>query len=72
MNSRELTRFVILSVEPILQQYRPSSKQRGIDRKCRLAECVVAKECDFGIRDTQYTCITHIGHLLREGDTVLG
>ena len=72
MNSKQLTRYVILSVEPILHSQRPSAKKRGADRKLRLAECVIARERDLGANDTQFTCITHLGHLLREGDIALG
>ena len=72
MNSRQLTAFVVLSVEPILVESRPSSKKRGTNRKMRLAEVVVARERDFGVNDTQFTVITHLGNLLREGDFVQG
>lgn len=72
MNSRQLVRFIVLSIEPLIRESRPSAKKRGIDRKMRLAEVVIAKESDFGVRDVQYTCITHLGHILREGDIALG
>jgi nonsense-mediated mRNA decay protein 3 len=72
MHSRQLTRYIVLSLEPLLVNARPSAKIRGSDRKLRLAECVVARERDLGVNDTQFTCITHLGHLLREGDIVLG
>mmetsp|Transcript_10018 Transcript_10018/g.16755 ORF Transcript_10018/g.16755 Transcript_10018/m.16755 type:complete len:726 (+) Transcript_10018:51-2228(+) len=44
----------------------------GGDRKLRLAEVVVARERDMGVNDTQFTCLTHLGNLLKAGDTVLG
>ena len=72
MTSRDLVRFVVLSLEPILAAPRASAKRRGVDRKLRMAECVVARERDFGVTDTQFTCVTHLGHILKEGDTVLG
>jgi hypothetical protein len=76
MNSREMIKYVVLSVEPVIntQSQRPSAKRRvsGADRKSRLAEVVVAREADLGVNDTQFTCVTHLGHILREGDTVLG
>lgn len=70
MTSRQLTSFVVLSVEPILMESRPSSKKRGNNRKMRLAEVVVAREKDFGVNDTQFIVVTHLGNLLREGDLV--
>ena len=76
MNSREVIKYIVLSVEPILNttSMRPSNKKRGsgADRKVRLAEVIVARERDFGINDHQYTCTTHLGNILREGDVVLG
>lgn len=71
MTSRQLIRCVVLSLTPILAPTRPSSKQRGRDRRLRLCECVVAREKDFGVNDTQFTCISHLGHVLKEGDVVL-
>lgn len=38
----------------------------------RLAECVVAKEDDLGVNDTQFSCVSHLGNILNEGDVVLG
>ena len=76
MNSREVIKYIVLSVEPIINttSLRPSNKKRGsgADRKLRLAEVIVARERDFGINDNQYTCTTHLGNILREGDMVLG
>lgn len=75
-----MIRFIVLSVEllPITvnadgSSVRPSAKVRGgIDKKLRMAEVVVAREKDFGVNDTQFTCKTHLGNVLRDGDTVLG
>lgn len=71
-NSRQLIKFVLLSVDPLLQTHRPSAKQRGHSKKSQLAECIVAREKDFGMNDTQFTCVTHLGSILKEGDIVLG
>ena len=38
----------------------------------RLAECIVAKEDDLGVNDTQFSCVSHLGNILNEGDVVLG
>jgi nonsense-mediated mRNA decay protein 3 len=51
---------------------RASAKRRGLDKKMRLAEVVVARESDLGVNDTQHTCVTHLGHILKEGDMVFG
>jgi hypothetical protein len=49
---------------------RASAKRRGLDKKMRLAEVVVARESDLGVNDTQHTCVTHLGHILKEGINV--
>jgi len=73
MTTRQFTKFVILSVEPVLMKERACvSTKRGHDRKSRLAECVIAREKDFGVNDTQFTVLTHLGNLLRDGDIVQG
>ena len=40
--------------------------------KLRIAECVIARERDFGKNDMQFTVISHLGSVLREGDEVMG
>ena len=37
-----------------------------------LAEAEVARESDFGFNDTIFQTITHLGHVLKPGDTALG
>lgn len=73
MTTRQLTNFIVLSIEPVLNKERACvSSKRGHDKKSSLAECVVARERDLGANDTQFVVLTHLGNLLREGDTVLG
>ena len=72
MNSRQLSRYIVLSIEPLLRSSRPSARKRGADKKLHMAEVVVAKENEMGQKDAQYTCTTHLGHILKVGDTVLG
>jgi nonsense-mediated mRNA decay protein 3 len=40
--------------------------------KYALADVEVARESDFGVNDTTYHCVSHLGHLLQPGDVVLG
>ena len=73
MTTRQFTKFIVLSVEPVLMKERACvSSKRGHDRKSKLAECVIAREKDFGVNDTQFTVLTHLGNLLRDGDIVQG
>lgn len=40
--------------------------------KYALADVVVARASDFGVNDRVTSVVTHLGHLLQAGDTVLG
>lgn len=48
------------------------NKQTNFNSKMVQAEVTVARLSDFGKNDTQFTVITHLGHLLQPGDNVLG
>lgn len=77
---------MVLSVEPILNDHRPSARMKRVaaDRDdvpkgrqavavgAKLAECTIARERDFGQNDIQFTVITHLGPILSAGDVVLG
>ncbi|CAM9150260.1 unnamed protein product [Chrysoparadoxa australica] len=71
LSSTQLTPYVVLGVELIVDRGRPTAPQRQ-KGKARMAEVVLAREQDLGCNDTQYTCVTHLGHVLHAGDTVLG
>ena len=71
MHSRLMIRFTVLQVEPILAAPRPSAKKRRVE-KHSLAEVTVARERDLGVNDTQFVVVSHLGSILKEGDTVLG
>lgn len=62
VSSRQLTEFVVLDCEPL-------APPQG---RWQLAEALVARVQDFGRNDTQLFARTHLGQLLKAGDTVLG
>ncbi|KAJ1975633.1 ribosome-binding protein [Dimargaris xerosporica] len=62
MNSRELTEFYVLDVEPL-------GPTRG---KLMLADVTVARASDLGTNDTTFLVRSHLGHLLNPGDHCLG
>ena len=41
-------------------------------KKYAWADVVVARESDLGVNDDTFTCLSHLGHLIRSGDVVLG
>lgn len=79
LSSRSLIRYIVLNVEPVLHEQRPSARMKRVGETqsttrmiSRLAECVVVRERDFGNNDIQFTCLTHLGPLLSPGDIVMG
>ena len=66
-DNNNINNNAIVDTPPMLYQ-GPSS---GI-AKYALAEVVVARESEFGVNDTTFVAVTHLGHLLQAGDVVLG
>lgn len=81
-----MIRYTVLSVEPILSDYRPSARMKrvaadkdevpkgrqAVAASSKLAECTIARERDFGMNDIQFTVMSHLGPILSVGDVVLG
>ncbi len=62
LSSKALTEFIVLDVEP-------AGAPVG---RWQLAEAQVVRAADFGRNDTQLFARTHLGAVLKPGDTVLG
>lgn len=58
----ELVEFIVMDIES-------TGQYKG---KWLLAEAQVARASDLGVNDNTYFARTHLGHLLRPGDSVLG
>eukprot|EP00200_Dunaliella_tertiolecta_P001812 CAMPEP_0202349826 /NCGR_PEP_ID=MMETSP1126-20121109/7151_1 /ASSEMBLY_ACC=CAM_ASM_000457 /TAXON_ID=3047 /ORGANISM="Dunaliella tertiolecta, Strain CCMP1320" /LENGTH=526 /DNA_ID=CAMNT_0048941691 /DNA_START=210 /DNA_END=1790 /DNA_ORIENTATION=+ len=61
-SSKQLTEYVVLDIE----------LEGPANGKFALAEAQVARKSDFGRNDNVFFCRTHLGHLLKPGDTALG
>lgn len=74
LSASRLQEFMVLGAEPALPPAKTSAPQkgRGAGRGHRLAEVEVALMADLGQNDRRYRTMTHLGHILRAGDTVLG
>lgn len=72
MSSTRLVPYVVLGTEPLPEKARPSAPRGHRIRKARMAEVELARECDLGRNDNRATVVSHLGHILRAGDTVLG
>ena len=79
IGSKQLIEFIVLDVELIVPAaaagrriLQARSRLRGKKRFQQLADVEVARVSDFGVNDTTFRCVSHLGHLLKSGDTVLG
>jgi len=61
-NAKQLLEYTVLDVVP-------SGPSNG---KFMLADVLCARSSDFGTNDTTFTARTHLGNILRPGDTCLG
>lgn len=72
LTSTRLVPYVVLGTEALPEKARPSAPRGHRMRKARVAEVELARECDLGRNDDRVTVVSHLGHILRAGDTVLG
>ena len=63
---------MVLGMEPHMVKERVGTKRGMTARSTRLAEIQVARVGDLGKNDVQFTCISHLGNILRVGDEVYG
>ncbi|KAF2458930.1 nonsense-mediated mRNA decay protein 3 [Lineolata rhizophorae] len=73
-DTRQLVEFVVLDVEPV--RLAPNAAQPNAAAvgaaKFLPALATVAKASDLGVNDTTYDVCTHLGALLKPGDSALG
>lgn len=70
---KQLVEYMVMATELISEQEMVHVSCRGQQsHKHLLADVYVVKISELGINDNQYHCRSHLGHLLKYGDTVLG
>ncbi|KAL3289186.1 hypothetical protein HHI36_003622 [Cryptolaemus montrouzieri] len=72
-NPKQLVEFIVMDIEPVMdkdRQYFPG--QGTLSNKHVLADCWVVRACDLGITENTIHIKTHLGHVLKVGDSVLG
>lgn len=72
LSSTRLKPYVVLATEPLPEKARPTAPRGHRIRKSRVAEVELARDCDLGRNDDRVRAVSHLGHILRAGDTVLG
>jgi nonsense-mediated mRNA decay protein 3 len=65
-------RYVVLGKDPVIVERNVSKKSATRRNKAKLAALTVAKEDDLGINDVQIEERSHVGYLMKSGDTAVG
>ncbi|XP_070208147.1 60S ribosomal export protein NMD3-like [Littorina saxatilis] len=68
---RHMTEFMVMDVERVQDKDRRAHNV-PISHKHTLVDVYVARMSDLGVNDQQFHTRSHLGHLLKAGDTVLG
>lgn len=72
-NPKQLVEYVVMDIEPIMDKDRKSFPGQGaISNKHVLADIWVVKASELGMNDNTIHTRTHLGHVLKPGDYVLG
>nr|CCA15826.1 60S ribosomal export protein NMD3 putative [Albugo laibachii Nc14] len=67
---KALKKYTVLDINPCIRS-QGDGKAYHVNKKTRLVEVEVVRECDFGVNDTRFFAVTHLGNVLHVGDTVL-
>lgn len=64
------TEFIVIDIEMV--NGKESKEYISGHYKYKLADVTVARVRDFGVNDTKFTVRSHLGFILKAGDSVLG
>lgn len=70
VSPKQLTEFMVMEVDVVPERDRPHRHRTS--NKHALADVYVARLSDLGVNDRQFHCRTHLGHILKVSDIVLG
>ncbi|KAJ3641156.1 hypothetical protein Zmor_027673 [Zophobas morio] len=72
-NPKQLVEYVVMDIEPIMDKDRRTFPGQGaISNKHVLADIWVVRASELGVNDNTIHTRTHLGHILKPGDYVLG
>ncbi|XP_030749666.1 60S ribosomal export protein NMD3 [Sitophilus oryzae] len=72
-NPKQLVEYVVMDIEPILDKDRKFFPGQGnISNRHILADIWLVKASELGINDNTIHTRTHLGHILKPGDSVMG
>ncbi|XP_017885921.1 60S ribosomal export protein NMD3 isoform X2 [Ceratina calcarata] len=70
---KQLVEYTVMDIEPIKSKDRRFFPGQGtISEKHVIADVWLVRSCDLGINDNLIHTRTHLGHVLKPGDTALG
>lgn len=70
---KQLVEYTVMDIEPIKFKDRKFFPGQGsISNKHIIADVWLVRSCDLGISDNSIHTRTHLGHILKPGDAVLG
>lgn len=73
LNPRQLSEYIVMDIELLKENEKKSFPGQGtVSHKHSVADVWVVKACDLGINENTIHTRTHLGHLLKPGDSVLG
>ncbi|XP_059140421.1 60S ribosomal export protein NMD3-like [Physella acuta] len=70
VSPKQLIEYMVMEVDIVSDRDRPF--RHRMSTKHVLADVYVARMSDLGVNEQQFHCRTHLGHILKVGDTVLG
>lgn len=71
-NPRQLTEYIVMDIEIVLHKDRKLFPGQGkVSQKHALADVWLVRASELGINDNTVHTRTHLGHLLKPGDSVL-
>ncbi|XP_014241897.1 60S ribosomal export protein NMD3 [Cimex lectularius] len=72
-NPKQLSQYIVMDIEPIADSERKLFPGQGhISIKHVLCDVWLVKESDLGMTESTIHTRSHLGHILKPGDTVLG
>jgi len=72
-NPKQLVEFIVMDIEPILDKDRKFFPGQGnISHRHVLADVWLVRASELGMNDNTIHARTHLGHVLKPGDSVLG
>lgn len=72
-NPKQLVEYVVIDIEPVIEkEKKPFPGQGTVSLKHVLADAWIVKASELGINENTIHTKTHLGHVLKPGDSALG